>query len=166
MLTADNPDDLEQALRIFSVSDLCMIKDAIANIARNREVLHFLSCIARFLGHFSGLATIRPSGFRDPAAFTVTNPARSPRTRLRDNPWGGALAYRPLLRITYGTTISRQQSEPLEKPSRSRSSRHALSRRIEVSSLESGSTLVALRPGWRAASNPLPGSLRLWFVPA
>jgi hypothetical protein len=40
-----------------------MIKDAIANIARNREVLHFLSCIARFLGHFSGLATIRPSDF-------------------------------------------------------------------------------------------------------
>jgi len=39
-----------------------MIKDAIANIARNREVLHFLSCIARFLGHFSGLPTIRPSG--------------------------------------------------------------------------------------------------------
>ena len=33
------------------------IKDAIANIARNREVLHFLSCIARFLGHFSGLPT-------------------------------------------------------------------------------------------------------------
>jgi len=60
---------------------LCMIKDAIANIARNREVLHFLSCIARFLGHFSGLATIRPSGFRremrpiafvDPGAFIVT----------------------------------------------------------------------------------------------
>src|ERR1017187_5353155 len=39
------------------------IKDAIANIARNREVLHFLSCIARFLGHFSGLPTIRSSGF-------------------------------------------------------------------------------------------------------
>src|SRR5208283_3745738 len=33
------------------------IKDAIANIARNREVLHFLSCIARCLGHFSGLPT-------------------------------------------------------------------------------------------------------------
>src|SRR5664280_2590872 len=42
---------------------LCMIKDAIANIARNREVLHFLSCIARFLGHFSGLPTTRPSDF-------------------------------------------------------------------------------------------------------
>ncbi len=39
------------------------IKDAIANIARNREVLHFLSCIARFLGHFSGLATTRQSDF-------------------------------------------------------------------------------------------------------
>ena len=38
-----------------------MIKDVIANIARNREVLHFLSCIARFLGHFSGLPTSRPS---------------------------------------------------------------------------------------------------------
>jgi len=38
------------------------IKDAIANIARNREVLHFLSCSARFLGHFSCLPTIRPSG--------------------------------------------------------------------------------------------------------
>jgi len=39
-----------------------MIKDAIANIARNREALHFLSCNACFLGHFSGLPTIRPSG--------------------------------------------------------------------------------------------------------
>src|SRR5271157_3456648 len=38
------------------------IKDAIANIARNREVLHFLSCIARFLGHFSGLPTTRQTG--------------------------------------------------------------------------------------------------------
>src|SRR5271157_5313161 len=33
------------------------IKDAIANIARNRKILHFSSCIARFLGYFSGLAT-------------------------------------------------------------------------------------------------------------
>jgi hypothetical protein len=48
MPTADNPDDLEQAVPIFSCPDLCTIKDAIANIARNREVLHFLSCIARF----------------------------------------------------------------------------------------------------------------------
>ena len=39
------------------------IKDAIANIARNREVLHCLSCIARFLGHFSGLPTNRQSGW-------------------------------------------------------------------------------------------------------
>jgi hypothetical protein len=52
---------------------LCMIKDAIANLARNREVLHFLSCIARFLGHFSGLATNRPSGFPDNGAFSTTN---------------------------------------------------------------------------------------------
>jgi hypothetical protein len=41
-----------------------MIKDAIANIARNREVLHFLSCIARFLGHFSGLARYVQVDFR------------------------------------------------------------------------------------------------------
>jgi hypothetical protein len=39
-----------------------MIKDAIANIARNREVLHFLICIVRFLGHFSGLPTYRQLG--------------------------------------------------------------------------------------------------------
>ena len=58
------------------------IKDDIANIARNREVLHCLSCIARFLGHFSGLPTIRPSGFRDPWAFPVTNPPRSPGSGL------------------------------------------------------------------------------------
>ena len=45
------------------------IKDAIANIARNRKVLHFLSCIARFLGYFSGLAT---SGQRE---FTSTSRA-------------------------------------------------------------------------------------------
>lgn len=38
------------------------IRDAIANIARNREVLHFLSCISRFLGHFSGLGTTRQRG--------------------------------------------------------------------------------------------------------
>jgi hypothetical protein len=52
------------------------IKDAIANIARNREVLHFLSCIARFLGHFSGLATIRPRGFRDRRVTAVTRSGR------------------------------------------------------------------------------------------
>ena len=51
-----------------------MIKDAIANIARNREVLHFLSCIARFLGRFSGLPTSRQTGLlptsRQPPEFT------------------------------------------------------------------------------------------------
>jgi hypothetical protein len=61
------------------------IKDAIANIARNRKVLHFLSCIARFLGYFSGLTANRPSGFPDTGAFLVPNPARSPRSRLLDN---------------------------------------------------------------------------------
>src|SRR5664280_2391110 len=58
------------------------IKDAIANIARNREVLHFLSCIARFLGHFSGLATIRPSGLLDSTELTVTNPAKLPHKKI------------------------------------------------------------------------------------
>src|ERR1019366_6656834 len=53
------------------------IKDAIVNIARNRDVLHFLSCIARFLGHFSGLATIRSSGF----------PPRNAPNSIR-RPWG------------------------------------------------------------------------------
>jgi hypothetical protein len=53
------------------------IKDAIANIARSREVLHFLRCIARFLGHFSGLATIRSSGF----------PPRNAPNSIR-RPWG------------------------------------------------------------------------------
>ena len=58
------------------------IKDAIANIARNRKVLHFLSCIARFLGHFSGLATIRPSGLLDSTELTVTNPAKLPHKKI------------------------------------------------------------------------------------
>ena len=53
-------------LKIDSSDMMCdvgnaAIKDATANIVRNREVLHFLSCIARFLGQFSGLPTIRPS---------------------------------------------------------------------------------------------------------
>jgi hypothetical protein len=55
-----------------------MIKDAIANIARNREVLHFLSCIARFLGHFSGLPTSRPCGLLDVDALV--------RSRFKDSP--------------------------------------------------------------------------------
>ena len=50
-----------------------MIKDAIANIARDREVLHFLSCITHLLGHLSGLPTNRPSGFPDTGAFIETN---------------------------------------------------------------------------------------------
>src|ERR1017187_1949515 len=78
MPTADNPDEWEQAVRIFGCPDLCMIKDAIANIARNREVLHFLSCIARFLGHFSGLATNRQSGLlpfsrRTPTSYLASH---------------------------------------------------------------------------------------------
>jgi hypothetical protein len=39
-----------------------MIKDVIANIARNREVPYtFSSCIAGFWGHFSDLPTSRQS---------------------------------------------------------------------------------------------------------
>jgi hypothetical protein len=54
-----------------------MIKDAIANIARDHKVQHFLSCIAHFLGHLSGLATIRSSGF----------PPRNAPNSIR-RPWG------------------------------------------------------------------------------
>ena len=53
-----------------------MIKDAIANIARDREVLHFLSCIAHFLGQLSGLPTTRPSGLRDRRFTGVTRSGR------------------------------------------------------------------------------------------
>ena len=63
-----SPERETGTLKIGSSDMMCdvgnaAIKDAIANIARNREVLHFLSCIARFLEHFSGLPTTRQTGF-------------------------------------------------------------------------------------------------------
>ena len=58
------------------------IKDAIANIARNREVLHFLSCIARFwdtspvcrlYAQVEFRREMRPIACVDPGAFFVDN---------------------------------------------------------------------------------------------
>jgi hypothetical protein len=51
---------------------------------------------------------MRPIAFVDPGAFTVTDLVKLPTTRFLDNLWGGGLADRLLLRITYGMAILRQ----------------------------------------------------------
>jgi hypothetical protein len=84
----------------------------------SRRVVRSQSAVYRLFAQVDFRREMRPIAFVDPGAFPVTNPARSPRRRLRDNRCESGLANRLLFTITYDLLIisSRAASQKSPRP--------------------------------------------------